>query len=375
MLMLTVLITNFELWPPSGTVTYVRDLALELKRQGHVPIVFSSTAGEIADELRAAAITVTSHARNVGGRPDVIHGHHFAPTLKALREWPSVPAIHVLHDYRSVKDKTPLHPRIYRHLGVSRVCVERLIEDGAPVERVELLPNCVDTVRFAPRGSLPVRPRRALVFSNYAHSSTYLPAVESACAEAGLKLDIIGAGAGTGVAHPETLLNQYDIVFAVGKAAMEAMSVGAAVVLCDVGGAGPLVTADIFDELRPLNFGIKALRPPVTTERLTKEIYRYDARDAECVRDLVRTQAGLAGAVEALVGAYRAAIEEHAAIRTPVPTGPVDRFTVVQSLSLGLFWRWKSIPESRREPLKRVPGIPLALRATRRIFTPRNDAV
>ena len=90
--MLRVLITNFELWPISGTVTYVRDLALELKRQGHVPIVYSSTAGDIAEELRGAGILVTRHAGGVGVRPDVIHGHAYAPTLKALRDWPSVPA-------------------------------------------------------------------------------------------------------------------------------------------------------------------------------------------------------------------------------------------------------------------------------------------
>ena len=51
---LQVLITNIELWPPSGTVLYVRDLALELQRQGHTPVVFSSTAGSVAEELRAA---------------------------------------------------------------------------------------------------------------------------------------------------------------------------------------------------------------------------------------------------------------------------------------------------------------------------------
>ena len=31
---LNVLITNIELWPPSGTVLYVRDLALELRAPG-----------------------------------------------------------------------------------------------------------------------------------------------------------------------------------------------------------------------------------------------------------------------------------------------------------------------------------------------------
>jgi hypothetical protein len=370
-LVLRVLITNFELWPTSGTVSYVRDLALELKRQGHVPIIYCSTAGDIADELRGAGITVTHEAKSVGPRPDVIHGHAYAPTLKALRNWPSVPAIHILHDYRWAEDKTPLDQHIYRHFGVSRVCVERLIKDGAQPERVELMPNFVDTARFLPRGPLPARPRSALVFSNFAHSGTYLPAVEAACAASGLDLDVIGAGAGTGVAHPETLLGRYDVVFAKGKAAMEAMSVGAAVVLCDLGGVGPLVTADNFGDLRPLNFGIQTLRQPITSERLIEQIDKYDACDAERVRDMVRSQAALVRAVEMLVSAYQAAIAEHGAGQLAKPTRRADRFTALQSLSLGVFWRWRSMPEARREWLKRVPGMPIALRATRRVFTPR----
>ena len=34
---LRVLITNINLWPPSGTAVYTRDLALELRRQGISP--------------------------------------------------------------------------------------------------------------------------------------------------------------------------------------------------------------------------------------------------------------------------------------------------------------------------------------------------
>ena len=52
------------------------------------------------------------------------------------------------------------------------------------------------------------------------------------------------------MAQPERVLGRYDIVFAKAKAAMEAMAVGAAVVLCDFGGVGPMVTWADFDRLR-----------------------------------------------------------------------------------------------------------------------------
>ena len=146
---LRVLITNINLWPPSGTALYTRDLALELQRQGHGPVVFSSTSGGVADELRDAGIEVTDRLRRVQETPDIIHGHHYAPTLVALRRWPTVPAIHVCHDHTSPNDRTPIHPNIRRHLGVSRVCVQRLIDDGVPASRAELVLNFVDLARFS----------------------------------------------------------------------------------------------------------------------------------------------------------------------------------------------------------------------------------
>jgi len=51
-------------------------------------------------------------------------------------------------------------------------------------------------------------------------------------------------------------------VFAKGKAALESLAVGAAVVLCDARGVGPMVTSSQLDHLRPLNFGLRALRDP-----------------------------------------------------------------------------------------------------------------
>ncbi len=114
-------------------------------------------------------------------------------------------------------DRTPVHPNIRRHFGVSRVCVERLVRDGVPQARAGILFNFVDTVRFAPRGPLPDRPHRALVFSNYAHEGSHLPAVVEACREAGIELDVVGAGMHRIVDKPELLLPGYDMVFAKGE--------------------------------------------------------------------------------------------------------------------------------------------------------------
>jgi hypothetical protein len=122
---------------------------------------------------------------------------------------------------------------------------------------------------------------------------------------------------GKAVAQPERILGQYDIVFAKAKAAIEAMSVGCAVVLCDAAGTGPMVTPANFHALRPLNFGQQAIEGPLCADNLMQEIRRYDVDEAAQVRNLVRNEAKLSDAVTQLLGIYDACIANSSAdVRT-----------------------------------------------------------
>jgi hypothetical protein len=370
---LRVLIANIGLWPPSGTVLYTRDVALELQRQGHHPVVFSSTEGDVAQGLRDAGIEVTSRLSRIREPPDIIHGHQHAPTLVAVQHWPNVPAIHICHDHTSQNDRTPIHANIRRHFGVSRVCVQRLLNDGVPPDRTGLMLNFVDLERFLPRAPLPRTPSRALVFSNYAHEGSHLPAVSEACRTAGLELDVAGAGVGRIVTDPELLLPRYDIVFAKAKAAMEAMAVGTAVILCDYSGVGPMVTSADFDRLRPLNFGFEALQDPLEPEPLLREIARYEPRDAARVRDLVRSQAGLVEAVRNLTVVYEEVLAEHPRAVRHAAGRRRSEWSIRESMFLRLYWGWMSVSPAHRQKLKRLPGVQVVRRTLRRFLGQTGD--
>lgn len=331
----------------------MRDLALELQRQGHAAAVFSSTKGRVPDELRAAGVAVSDRLSRLEA-PDIIHGHHHAPTVVAMSHWRTVPAIQVCHDHLSPHDRSLLDGRVRRHFGVSRLCVQRVVDEGVAADRVTLLPNFVDTARFRPRPPLPERPRRGLVFSNYANARTQLPAIREACREAGIELDVAGIGVDSILAEPERTLGRYDIVFAKGKAAIEAMAVGSAVVLCDYAGVGPMVTAAEFDWLRVRNFGFETLREPLGKAPILREIGRYDPDEAARVRDLIRERASLPAAVATLVGVYREVLaEDRPEVATPAVTGWARREEVV----LRLYWASTSIPRRHRERIKGLPGL------------------
>jgi hypothetical protein len=91
------------------------------------------------------------------------------------------------------------------------------------------------------------------VFSNTAAPSTHLNVVREACNRTGIEVDVAGSAMNTSVAAPESLLANYDLVFAKARCALEALSVGTAVILCDSAGSGPLVTTNQLEQLRRLN--------------------------------------------------------------------------------------------------------------------------
>ncbi|MFL6230748.1 MAG: glycosyltransferase [Pyrinomonadaceae bacterium] len=309
---LRVLITNHGMEQRAGTELYVRDLALGLLERGHTPVVYTARVGEAARELRRATIPVVDDLEMLASPPDLIHGQHHVETMTALLHFANVPAVFFCHGWAPWVETPPRFPRILRYVAVDDTCRDRLLwEHGIPEPRVRVLLNFVDLKRFRPRGPLPPRPARALVFSNAASDSTYLPAVREACAQRGVALDVAGKQSGHVADAPEHLLGSYDLVFAKSRCAMEAMAVGAAVILCDAVGAGPLVTAAEVARLRRLNFGVRSLRNGLRPELLAREIDRYDARDAAEVTRWIRAEADLGRTVDEIVELYREVIAEH----------------------------------------------------------------
>jgi len=307
---LRVLITNRLLLTRTGTEIYVRDLAASLLRRGHLPIVYSSHLGEMAAEIRAGTVPVVDDLAQVGAPPDIIHGHHGLETLAALLAFPGVPAVAVCHSWVGWPDAPVIFPRVARYLAVDHTCRDRLVfEHGLPEDRVQVLLNAIELARFQPRGPLPARPARAFVFGNSA-GGDYLAAIRQACAAAGMSVDVAGYRAGTVLDRPQDVLGQYDVVFAKGKAALEAAAVGAAVVVADLGGIGGMVTTANVGTLRPLNFGLRTLRRQPTVDVIAGELARYDAADAAAVSRLVRETAGHETLVDELLDVYATVLAE-----------------------------------------------------------------
>ncbi len=315
---LRVLLTNNTLAGRAGSELYVRDVATALLALGHRPVAYSSSLGEVAAELRRATVPVVDDLDRLGEPPDLIHGHHHVETMTALLRFPDTPAVYFCHGWVPWEELPLRFPRIRRYVAVDHTCRDRLVvEGGVRPEQVELVLNFVDLQRFRQRPPLPRRPARALVFSNNAQEGSYLEEVRRACADLGLTLDVLGRESGKPCPAPERELGRYDVVFAKARSALEALATGAAVVVCDADGCGPLVRAADLDRLRRLNFGIRCLTAPVTAGHVVRELRRYDRADAAAVTRRIRAMAGLHLAVPRLVALYERVLAEWAVAPRP----------------------------------------------------------
>jgi hypothetical protein len=349
-----ILLTNTYLLERAGTELYIRDIATTLLRLGQQPIVYSPRLGAVAAEIRAATIPVVDTLDALGEPPDLIHGQHHLETMTALLRFPDVPAVFFSHGWQPWQEAPPRFPRILHYVAVDYTVRDRLVyEHGIAPEQVSTILNFVDLDRFRPRASLPARPRRALLFGNFA-SADYRSAVTTACAQHDIVLETVGRDTGAVTTQPEALLPQYDLVFAKARAAIEAMATGAAVILASPDGVGPLVTSANFDQLRRFNFGIRTLGRPCTAEYLSAEIARYDPADAQAVGARIRQTAGLGVAVEQIVAVYE---------RVVAAWGAARRDPAAESRAVSDYLRWfsRSYPEGLVADLQQVEAARQAL--------------
>lgn len=362
-----VLITNYALDQRAGTELYVRDLASELLRRGQSPVVFSPVLGAVAAEIRAQAIAVVDDLELVAERPDIIHGQHNLTALAALIRFPDVPAVYVCHGWIPWQERPPVHPRIAQYVAVDQATRERLVsENGISPGAVTVLPNFVDLRRFGRRSPLPEKPERALFVNNaVTEASPVLRNIREACRRSGIQLDVVGTGVGRPASRIEEILPAYDLVFAKGRAAIEAAATGCAVIVANEEKLGNYVDSASLADLRALNFGIRTFRYEPTVEAAIERIGRYDPRDAAAVTEAIRSNATLASTVDRYLALYEAVLR-----RGVVSDAEAERRATVvflQNLVRDLAAPYRSplsaLPRSVRTLLSRLPVIGRLFRA------------
>ena len=304
---------------------------------GHEVAAYSSVIGDVGEEIRRGNVFVCDRLTEMPWRPDIIHGHHHLDLMTAVLFYRRTPAVHVSHGWVPWVEIPPSHPRIMQYFAVDVPTRDAAVRNGVPADRVHVHPNFVNLKRFKTRGPLPATPRRALVLSNYTHK--HLPVIREACAAAGIEVEVRGRDAGNVALRPEEILPHYDIVFAKGRSALEAVTVGNAVIICDRFGVGPMVSMKNALQLQSLSGDYQALYEPLTVQAVARELANYRPEDAAAVCQLARSVVGLDQAVIHFLRAYEEIIHTFAST-------PLDEDAEAAAESAYLAWVTCYIKES-----------------------------
>ena len=306
-----ILFTNNAFAHRGGSEMAVLDLAKRLKRKGHLPVAYSQELGEVANELVHSGIPVISDLDALQEQPDVIHGHHHLETMAACLHFSGVPAIYVCNGWLPWHELPPTFPTIMTYVGVGDVTRERIVTsvrlDGRPAI---VVPTFFDEDLFQPKHEISASARRALIYSNTLTGKDKLVKdIAAACAKRHISLDTYGLASGKTTARPDALLLTYDVVFAVGRSAVEAMACGCAVVVCDKSGiAGMAQPGDFTGEGRnKLKLNERSLEQ-ISSSTIGEQLDLYDASRIALVRDEIRAQRSLGSAVARFEEIYADAI-------------------------------------------------------------------
>ena len=308
-----ILVTNEHLDQRAGSDLFVRDLARGLQRLGHFVIAYSSDLRERQRLLERDPIAVATDLASLTFRPDIIHARHHLDAMSAVVALPGVPAIYHCPAPAGLV-AVPRHPRIHRYVAPSPALAGRMSRDGgiAP-ETIDVVPNAVDLDRFSVVRLPAAKLRRGLIYDDGLRlDSPAVGQVRAVAAALGLELDFIGRRLGQVVDRPEGRLPSYDVIFASGRSAVEALACGSAVVVVSETGVGPLVDEDNLKRLREADFTLSHDLPLPPVAAIAAEIERTSPAASAAVTREIRDNAAFAALVDRFDDIYGRVTALHA---------------------------------------------------------------
>lgn len=327
---LNILFTNNALVSRGGSELVVLDLAKEFRRRGHFPVAFSQRIGPVAAQFKESCIPVVSDLAMLGNAPDIIHGQHHLESMIAMLHFHATPAVYVCHGWFPWEEMPPKFSNIKQYVAVGDLTRTHVSNTcSVPREDIKIIPNFVDLEKFRMKAAVNPKPLKAAIFGNgFTPQHDFVRIVAQGCRESGIKtLDFYGLSAGNPIVNPETVLAGHDIVFAVGRCAIEAMSLGCAVIISSEQGVGEMVMAENVQAMFG-KFGASSLRAErMTVEFLKAEIAKYHPKSVQRVSEWIRSKVDLRLAADQYEQVYHEALQQQRDTQEPASQDRLFRET------------------------------------------------
>lgn len=267
-----------------GSESYLFTVAEQLQRLGHGTDLYAVERGAGSAVARERGIPLC----RPGELPESIDAalvQDAAVSHELAERRPQVPQLFVAHSESFDLQAPPQLDGPVRAVVTLNDRVAQRMRSFAVEREVVRLRQPIDSERFAPRGPLPERARRALLLSNTPHADR-LGAIEAACAAAGIELAQVGGREGQ-TTDPREALHGVEIVIGYGRSVLEAMACGRAAYVYDWNGGDGWVTAESYPRIEADGFAGRSGARTIDPETLTADLHGYAAAMGPVNHDLV----------------------------------------------------------------------------------------
>ncbi|MHB8079555.1 MAG: glycoside hydrolase family 99-like domain-containing protein, partial [Candidatus Krumholzibacteriia bacterium] len=331
---LRVLVATNHLFAFTGSELTAFTLARQLQAKGQRVTVWARhVARDFARVFTDAGLEVIA---SLAGLPDdafdAAYVQHSLGALELRDRFPRLPFVQAaLGVLPYLEQPAFLDLGVARHLAISEEVRDNLLAHGVPAARIAFLRNVVDGSRFRPLRPPADPPRRALVYS-YKIGAERAALVAEACRRRGLACAWIGRRPGEiDQAALAERLNDADIVFALGRGAIETMLCGRVPFVFDChGGDGPVTPATL-DAIARCNFSGRLHGRSYSVEALAEALGGVRTADGAVLRGMALERFDAGQAADRLLGLLREAVRD-AAARTDVAAPSLLR-PVVRALA------------------------------------------
>jgi hypothetical protein len=226
-----ILLATHHLFLGAGTETYVRTLAPALADRGHEVFVYSPFPGAISKQISACGIPVTDDITSLRHEFfSVAHVHHNVIATQVRSALPQVPVVWVRHGIAPELEQPPTFlPEVTLAIAPERA---RGLADAQ--REVHVVPNPIDTSFYTPRRPIRRTPRTAVAITNHLSAAAWA-SIQHACRKLGIAVRHVGYPK-SNVTDVRDAIDEADLVFGVGRTALEAGSMARAVLIHDHNG-------------------------------------------------------------------------------------------------------------------------------------------
>ncbi|KKU54744.1 MAG: WsbH [Candidatus Moranbacteria bacterium GW2011_GWE1_49_15] len=287
---MNILIVTHYLDNFAGSELFTKELAERLAKKSHKIFVYAPFLGKVSDSMKNKGIDIVSDLKNISlEKIDVIHAQHNVTAILVRSVFPNTPMVFMSHGVVPELEQSPsIDIGISRYIAVSEEVKENLLKSNISEDKIDIVRNFVDTEKFCCRNKINKKPKKVLVISNH-YTDEVRSNIEKACEELKIFVEHVGlpnnptddvAGA----------INRSDIVFTLGRGALEAMSCERNVIVYDVHGADGFINEENFFDYRKKNFSGRTNSINFSKSELKEEIGKYDPNLGLKLRNVVRKE-------------------------------------------------------------------------------------